>query len=476
MDPQIDLPDLVEDLEVNIDELSTVLSPLLTSPLSTTASSLPLLDKAKLYVLAAYSVESLLYSTLQASGVNAKEHAIFRELARLKGYFGKIKEVEERAAAPTAPRPKVDVAAAARFIRHGLSGNGKYDLERAERMAREKAKAHLKAVQMHKRFDEEGEEIKDTLTPKKRDVEEMETEQEADAEILGGLEEPEDDERTEPAKKRTRLSVAAGSMDIDSAPSPTTSTPESKKKRNEKGRKKSKSTETSEAETPEYMQVEDPAPVEERELGAEELAEPTKEKRRKRGTRNKSTETSEMEGGDVVQDNALSGTELQQAEADLSAEPRKKKHKDHGKKTSKPAETSEADTPATNDQEEMDMNIEADSPAEQEKQRGRRGKRPKRKNSNMTTSNADDQDGALPAPEAEPSPSAKKKRKQRGQKGTLSSGITDEDGAEQAEEETIFPTTAPKTRSETFNALLDGSLPEKAKKSKSKAKDKGKGK
>jgi hypothetical protein len=109
MDPQTDLPDLVEDLEVNIDELSAILSPLLNAQLSTTASSLPLLDKAKLYVLAAYSIESLLYSSLQASGVNAKEHAIFRELARLKGYFAKIKSVEERPIA--APKAKLDVGA-----------------------------------------------------------------------------------------------------------------------------------------------------------------------------------------------------------------------------------------------------------------------------------------------------------------------------------------------------------------------------
>jgi exosome complex protein LRP1 len=141
MDPQTDLPDLVEDLEVNIDELSTILSPLLNAQLSTTASSLPLLDKAKLYVLAAYSIESLLYSSLQASGVNAKEHAIFRELARLKGYFAKIKDVEERPVA--APKAKLDVGAAARFIKHGLAGNEKYDLERAERLAKERARAQL---------------------------------------------------------------------------------------------------------------------------------------------------------------------------------------------------------------------------------------------------------------------------------------------------------------------------------------------
>ncbi|KAF1913472.1 hypothetical protein BDU57DRAFT_455096, partial [Ampelomyces quisqualis] len=138
MDPQNDLPDLVEDLEVNIDELTATLAPLLGTQLSTTASSLPLLDKAKLYVLAVYTIESLVYSTLQASGVDAKEHAIFGELARLKGYFGKIKSIEERTSTSAAPKPKLDVGAAARFIKHGLAGNDKYDLERAEREAKER--------------------------------------------------------------------------------------------------------------------------------------------------------------------------------------------------------------------------------------------------------------------------------------------------------------------------------------------------
>jgi exosome complex protein LRP1 len=168
MDPQNDLPDLVEDLEVNIDELSDILAPLLSTPLSTTASSLPLLDKSKLYVLAAYSIESLLYSSLQASGVNAKEHAIFQELARLKGYFGKIKEIEGRGTPAQQPRNRLDVSAASRFIKHGLAGNDKYDLERAERQAKEKARASLKAAQINRKFDEAGETIAPAATGTQR--------------------------------------------------------------------------------------------------------------------------------------------------------------------------------------------------------------------------------------------------------------------------------------------------------------------
>jgi exosome complex protein LRP1 len=244
MDPQTDLPDLVEDLEVNIDELSTVLAPLLDAQLSTTASSLPLLDKAKLYVLAAYSIESLLYSTLQASGVNAKEHAIFKELARLKNYFGKIKSVEERTSAPAAPKSKLDVGAAARFIKHGLAGNEKYDLERAERMAKERARAQLKARQINKKFDDDGKAHPKESTPKKRDIEEVVTPaQDDDSDVLEGLEEP-SPPASEPPIKKPKIADQE-SMDVDS-PVPSLSDSQ-KTRRSKRGKKKAGSEEPSQS-------------------------------------------------------------------------------------------------------------------------------------------------------------------------------------------------------------------------------------
>ncbi|KAF2856484.1 hypothetical protein T440DRAFT_462756 [Plenodomus tracheiphilus IPT5] len=216
MDPQTDLPALVEDLEVNIDELTATLAPLLSSPLSKTASSLPLLDKSKLYVLAAYSIESLLFSTLQASGINAKEHAIFPELARLKGYFGKIKEIEDRGVKGSAEgRARLDVGAAQRFIKHGLSGNERYDLERRERIAKEEARAAIKARQINKKFDEEGKTVDESqdVTPKKRGVEDIASAEDsaADEEILEGLEEL---PTAQHASKKPRVS-AADLMDVD---------------------------------------------------------------------------------------------------------------------------------------------------------------------------------------------------------------------------------------------------------------------
>jgi exosome complex protein LRP1 len=52
---------LVEHLEDNVEELEEHFEPLLSAALAATTKKLPLLDKAKLYVLIVYSIESLLF-------------------------------------------------------------------------------------------------------------------------------------------------------------------------------------------------------------------------------------------------------------------------------------------------------------------------------------------------------------------------------------------------------------------------------
>ena len=52
---------LLEALDGSVDELEQALSSLFTKSLSQTASKLPLLDKAKLYVLGTYAIESILF-------------------------------------------------------------------------------------------------------------------------------------------------------------------------------------------------------------------------------------------------------------------------------------------------------------------------------------------------------------------------------------------------------------------------------
>ncbi|EMC98038.1 hypothetical protein BAUCODRAFT_32044 [Baudoinia panamericana UAMH 10762] len=151
-----DIEAQVEDLSSNIDDLEEALAPLLKTALSTSASKLPLLDKAKLYVHATYAIESILFSALRLNGVDAKSHPIFQELNRVKEYFAKIKTAET---AGTKRSTTVDKVAAGRFIKQGLAGNEKYDRERAERVAREQAGAKRKfqelagGVGTHTRFD-----------------------------------------------------------------------------------------------------------------------------------------------------------------------------------------------------------------------------------------------------------------------------------------------------------------------------------
>lgn len=65
----LDVPDigpLLDNLEGNIDDLESALQPLVESALSETTSKLPVLDKAKLYILVTYTIESILFCMYKA--------------------------------------------------------------------------------------------------------------------------------------------------------------------------------------------------------------------------------------------------------------------------------------------------------------------------------------------------------------------------------------------------------------------------
>lgn len=151
-----DLRPEVEDLADNINDLEEALAPLLNAALSASTSKLPLLDKAKLYVLTTYAIESLLFSYLKLNGVDAKNHAVFQELIRVKHYFDKLKTAET---GPVKPTARLDKGAAGRFIKAGLAGNDEYDRQRKELQDRERAGAKRKFEDMgervgsHLRFD-----------------------------------------------------------------------------------------------------------------------------------------------------------------------------------------------------------------------------------------------------------------------------------------------------------------------------------
>ncbi|KAH8802784.1 Sas10/Utp3/C1D family-domain-containing protein [Xylogone sp. PMI_703] len=139
----------IEQLDDELDNLEDVLQPILRNPLWEKASKLPVMDRAKLYVLVTYAIESLLFSYLRLNGVKAREHPVFKELTRVKEYFSKIAAAET----PVAQKGnlKLDKQAASRFIASGLAGNDKIDLQRAEQQAKERARSHIKFQELSKK-------------------------------------------------------------------------------------------------------------------------------------------------------------------------------------------------------------------------------------------------------------------------------------------------------------------------------------
>ena len=135
-----DITPQLDQLDIDLDQLEEALKPLL-GDISDISSKLPLLDKAKLNVLVSYAIESVLFckprtnillllflalwlltlevASLRLNGVDAKNHAIFTELTRVRQYFEKIKKIEE----PVPERETtLNTQAAIRFIQSDLVG------------------------------------------------------------------------------------------------------------------------------------------------------------------------------------------------------------------------------------------------------------------------------------------------------------------------------------------------------------------
>ncbi|GAP82361.2 putative exosome-associated family protein [Rosellinia necatrix] len=140
MDPVNVLPSL-ERLDDAVDDLEEALQPLIDN-MTDVASKLPLLDKAKLYVLMTYSIESMLFSALRLNAVDAKEHPVFKELTRVRQYFDKIKDIENP---PRKPTQSLNKEAAIRFIRSDLADNKEINTKLTEMIVKERAKAALMA-------------------------------------------------------------------------------------------------------------------------------------------------------------------------------------------------------------------------------------------------------------------------------------------------------------------------------------------
>ncbi|KAL8944285.1 MAG: hypothetical protein Q9216_000580 [Gyalolechia sp. 2 TL-2023] len=106
-------------LDDDIDGLAATLVPLTKNSLPDIASRLPLLDKAQLYILVTYAIENILFCwSPLLKNYNVREHAVYREITRVKQYFEKIKFVEN--AGSKRENLSLDKPAARRMIKHAL--------------------------------------------------------------------------------------------------------------------------------------------------------------------------------------------------------------------------------------------------------------------------------------------------------------------------------------------------------------------
>ncbi|KXX80897.1 Nuclear nucleic acid-binding protein C1D [Madurella mycetomatis] len=147
-----DITPQLEQLEEDLNQVKEVLKPLLND-IGDVSSKLPLLDKAKLYVLASYAIESLLFSTLRLNGVDTTEHAVLTELTRVKQHMEKIQKIETP---PAERETTVNTEATARFLRSDLSDNKNIKEKLAELIARERAKAAAKSAEKKRPAGEPG--------------------------------------------------------------------------------------------------------------------------------------------------------------------------------------------------------------------------------------------------------------------------------------------------------------------------------
>ncbi|XP_077491492.1 ribosomal RNA processing 47 isoform X2 [Amblyomma americanum] len=91
------------------------LSPLFSKNEQDVTEGLTPLDKARLDLTLLYSLNSLFWMYLCTVGEDPKQHAVRRELDRVKEYMVRAKQIADKAKAP-----KLDAAAAQRFVRNSL--------------------------------------------------------------------------------------------------------------------------------------------------------------------------------------------------------------------------------------------------------------------------------------------------------------------------------------------------------------------
>ncbi|XP_006454182.1 hypothetical protein AGABI2DRAFT_54830, partial [Agaricus bisporus var. bisporus H97] len=104
-------------LNASLDELESLLEPLLTQSLPETLLNLDPVQQAKYQTVLPYVTYDLIFIYLKTKGLDPKTHGVVEELDRVRQYFQKIDQAEN----PPIRRSEVDKDAAGRFIKHAIT-------------------------------------------------------------------------------------------------------------------------------------------------------------------------------------------------------------------------------------------------------------------------------------------------------------------------------------------------------------------
>jgi exosome complex protein LRP1 len=85
-------------------------------------------DRVKYDLFLSYSLNSLFWLYLRTQGVDPSKHAVKSEIDRVREYNAKAKQVQDRRTI----MPRIDIAAAQRFIRSGLWQPNQSDNQNAD--------------------------------------------------------------------------------------------------------------------------------------------------------------------------------------------------------------------------------------------------------------------------------------------------------------------------------------------------------
>lgn len=111
-----ELKEKLADFDNSLSDIEQIIQPWLNVPESEIHEKLSPLDKAKLDLVGAYTINSLFWMYLNVCGEKPKEHAVKQELDRIRSYMTRVRSVQDKLTV----MPHVDKGAVKRFQRAAL--------------------------------------------------------------------------------------------------------------------------------------------------------------------------------------------------------------------------------------------------------------------------------------------------------------------------------------------------------------------